>query len=327
MTRQNETGGAGRLVAVVVTHNRLHQLEITLARLLDAPPAHLAAVVVVDNASSDDTPAWLRAQDDPRLHPVFSDRNLGGAGGFEIGMRHAVETLAPDWMVVMDDDARPEPVCLAAFHAADRSGFDAWCSAVFHLDGRICDMNRPAINPFWHRDVLRRTALGGGREAFHFGEAEMHGTEQREIDISSFVGMFVSGAIVSRIGYPDGSLFIYGDDTLYSLGLRKAGGRICFDPSLRFEHDFTTMVGGEKRHRPIWKTYYHHRNLLMVYRLASGWFFIPALFAVIPKWLSKVRLYKGERLIFLRLILRAIWHGLLRKTDVSHEDVLSWTRN
>ena len=50
---------ACRLVAVVVTYNRLDKLKATLARLLESPASELAAVVVVDNASTDATAAWL----------------------------------------------------------------------------------------------------------------------------------------------------------------------------------------------------------------------------------------------------------------------------
>ena len=316
---------AGRLVAVVVTHNRLEQLKITLARLLEADADHLAAVVVVDNACSDGTAAWLKTQTAPRLSVMTSKANLGGAGGFEIGMRHAMARLAPDWIVVMDDDARPEQACFATFHAHDRSDHWGWAAAVFHPDGRICDINRPSINPFWHRSIFLRTLMGGGRDGFHVSESDFHGTTRREVDGSSFVGLFVSAEAVRKIGYPDGSLFIYGDDVLFTLGLRAAGGRIAFDPALRFEHDFSTIASGERRFRPLWKCYYHHRNLLMVYRKAAGVFFWPALLVVVPKWLIKIRDHSGERSAFVRLMGRALWHGIRRKTDVPHEQVVAWS--
>ncbi|MFU1684364.1 glycosyltransferase [Phaeobacter piscinae] len=54
-----QQAGAGRLVAVVVTYNRLEKLKVTLARLLESPAEDLAALVVVDNASNDGTGDWL----------------------------------------------------------------------------------------------------------------------------------------------------------------------------------------------------------------------------------------------------------------------------
>ena len=313
-----------RLVAVVVTHNRLAQLRITLPRLLESPAAELAGVVVVDNASPDGTAAWLARQNDARLRVVRSEANLGGAGGFERGMQAAVALFDPDWIVVMDDDARPEPGALARFHAADRSGAEAWAAAVYHPDGRICDINRPSINPFWHREVLIRMLGGAGRDGFHLGPSDYAAVEPRDIDGTSFVGLFVSRAAIGRVGFPDGRLFLYGDDVLYTLGLTRAGGRIRFDPALRFEHDFSTMTETDRRFRPLWKSYYHYRNLLMVYRMAAGAFFWPALAVVLPKWLLKVRHHSGERRAYLRLLAKAVGHGLSRNTDVAHDQVVAW---
>src|SRR5690554_1569224 len=79
------------LVAVVVTHNRLAQLKVTLARLLANAAQDLMAVVVVDNASSDGTTDWLSTQDDPRLLVHCSELNQGGAGGFATGIALARE--------------------------------------------------------------------------------------------------------------------------------------------------------------------------------------------------------------------------------------------
>ncbi len=326
---QQQAAGAGRLVAIVVTHNRLDKLKLTVARLLEAPPALLTMVLVVDNASTDGTQAWLSAQTDPRLAVHRCATNGGGAGGFETGMRLASERFDPDWMVVMDDDSRPAPGALARFHGADRSGAEAWGAAVYHPgpDRRICDMNRPAINPFWHRNVLWRTILGKGRDGFHLGPADYAADAPvRAVDSASFVGLFLSRAAVARVGYPDGRLFIYGDDTLYTLGLTRAGGRIMFDPALVFEHDFSTLSDTDKRFRPLWKSYYHYRNLLMVYRLCSGRLFVLVAPAAAAKWLLKVRHHSGERRAFLGYVLRALRDGIARRTDVSHDTVMGWGR-
>lgn len=321
MTLEQEQD-AQRLVAVVVTFNRLDKLRATLARLLETPAAWLEAVIVVDNASDDGTGDWLAAQDDPRLVVLPSGANLGGAGGFELGMRRAVEMLDPDWIVVMDDDARPAPGALEAFHALDLSRWDAVAAAVYFPDGEICEMNRPSRNPFWHGHEFRRTLFGGGRSGFHITPEDYAGPA-RAIDVASFVGLFVSRAAIARVGYPDGRLFVYGEDGLFTLGLSKAGGRIGFEPGLRFEHDCSTFQGQRGRFRPLWKVYYYHRNLMLLYRMAAGWMFWPALLVVLPKWLSKVRHHKGDRQAYLRLLGQAVRDGLTGRTGVEHARILA----
>lgn len=321
---QSNSSTSDRLVAVVVTYNRLDKLKTTLARLLQSPVGDLAALVVVDNASTDGTAAWLATLEDPRLDVQRHAVNRGGAGGFETGMRHAMAAHAPDWMVVMDDDARPDSGALRRFHDLDKQGWDALAAAVYYPDGRICDINRPWVNPFWHRDVFWRTALGGGRDGFHLGPDAYEGQQVRPIDGGSFVGLFVSRAGIEQAGFPDGRLFLYGDDVMYTLGLTQAGGRIGFDPGLRFEHDFSTIGTEDRRFRPLWKSYYHYRNLMMVYRRAAGpVLFWPALCLVVPKWLSKLRYHGGERQAYLRLLRRAVADGLAWRVDMPHAEVLA----
>lgn len=314
-----------RLVAVVVTYNRLAQLKLTLERLLANPEEHLARVVVVDNASTDGSSAWLKQHQDPRLDVIFCSENSGGAGGFSKGMAHAMEQHAPDWLVVMDDDARPEPYALAAFQAFPRDQWDAVAAAVYFPSGGICEMNRPSCNPFWSCQRFWQT-LRYGRNGFHISRDAYQANEICAIDVTSFVGFFISGAGVRRAGLPDPDLFIYGDDALYTLELRRRGGQICFAPQIRFEHDFSTFdsVDQEQRFRPLWKAYYHHRNLLLLYRKAAGWWFWPVLLVILPKWLLKVHHHDGARPVYLKLTLFAIYDGLRQRLDRRHETVRVW---
>lgn len=315
------TGPGNRLAAVVVTHDRADQLRATLAALLAVPGGQLAALVVVDNASTDGTAAVLAEQDDPRLTVLRLPVNIGGAGGFQAGMRHAIEGTDADWLVVMDDDARPEPGALAAFHALDLRGLDGVAAAVRHPDGTICEMNRPTLNPFRDRALFWRTLLGGGRDAFHLGPDDFAGTVLRPVDGASFVGFFLRCAVVKAVGYPDARLFLYGDDAIYTLGLTQAGYRLAFAPQVRFEHDSETWRRRDPRMRPLWKVYYYHRNLLILYRQATGRFFWPVVAVVVPKWLLRLRHHRGERWRFLRLMARALRDGLAQRTGISHQSV------
>ena len=305
---------------MVVTHDRLPKLRATVGRLLESPPEALRALLVVDNASGDGTAGYLDGLADPRVTILRQDRNLGGAGGFETGLRAAVARFDPAWIVVMDDDARPAPDALERFQTADLSGWDAVAAAVFYPDGGICEMNRPARNPFWHAGAFLRTVLSG-RGGFHLRADAYAGPAQR-VDVASFVGLFLSRGAIARNGYPDGGLFVYGDDGLYTLALSRAGGRIGFLPFIRFEHDCQTLSrGGSGRFNPLWKVYYYHRNLLLLYRMAAGWMFWPALCVILPKWLSKARHHGADRRLYLRLLRRAIGDGLRRRIHVPHEDI------
>lgn len=311
------------MAAVVVTYNRRAALERTLARLLAEP---FAAVVVVDNGSSDGSRAMLAAHPDPRLLPVLAERNLGGAGGFERGIAEARARVSPDWVVVMDDDARPEPGALAAFAEA-APGWDMIAAAVHFPDGHICEMNRPSRNPFWHLREAARTAAGAlvgrGRQGFHVPDSAYEADAVQPVDVASFVGLFISTPVIERIGLPDGRLFIYGDDVSYCLRARKAGFRIGFAPGVRFEHACATFAA-ERVYSPLWKVYYNYRNGLLSYRDAAGaWFWLVAP-VFLAKWALLARRYGPDRRAYLKILARALRDGFSGRREVPHEEVLAF---
>lgn len=78
-------GERARVAAVIVTFNRLGKLPKTL-ETVRAQTHDCEWVVVVNNASTDGTRAYLDGLDDPKLVVLHLDENLGGAGGFEHGM-------------------------------------------------------------------------------------------------------------------------------------------------------------------------------------------------------------------------------------------------
>lgn len=309
-----------RMMALVVTRNRLSCLQTSLARWLAEP---LDALLVIDNASDDGTSEWLATCTDPRLHVLRLPENIGGAGGFEVGLRLAAKEFDPDWIILSDDDSRPTPGALQRFldHSPDAE-WDACAAAVYTPKGEICGMNRPAMNPFWDRAAFLRTLIGGGRAGFHLSDAAFEGAPQA-IHAASFVGFFLSRRGRALAGYPDGRLFIYGDDTLYTLGLTQAGGRFGFLPEVTFEHDFKSFTGPSAlRLSPLWKLYYYHRNLVLLYRRCAGPLaFGPVMLIVLPKWLAKIRHYPGARLRFLQLIGLALADGLTKRLDRSHESI------
>ena len=313
-----------RLVALVVTHNRQAQLRVTVERLL---AEDIDALLVVDNASTDGSSGYLDQMTDPRLHVLTLAENLGGAGGFEHGLREATRLFDPDWCVLMDDDARPEPGTLSRFlsraSGLERDGYDALAGGVFYPDGRICDMNRPSRNPFWHLKDFVRTAFGGGRDGFHVKDDDYATLEPVTIDATSFVGFFLSRKGLVRAGYPDGKLFIYADDVIYTLRMTKMGGKIGFLPTLRFEHDCSTYhTGGGDIYRPLWKVYYNYRNSLFAYREAAGPVLFWPIFALAAaKWRLRARHAGKDRFAYLNLLHLALGDAMRNRRDRSPAEI------
>ncbi|MGL5810898.1 MAG: glycosyltransferase, partial [Nocardioides sp.] len=122
--RGEGAGGVRRVVAVVVTFNRLDLLRRLLGELRDIDG--VAEILVIDNASTDGTGAWLRDQeaDGPTIRARTLPTNTGGAGGFHTGVEWAMRRDA-DLIWLMDDDGRPEASCLDTLLSHD-GRYDFW---------------------------------------------------------------------------------------------------------------------------------------------------------------------------------------------------------
>jgi rhamnopyranosyl-N-acetylglucosaminyl-diphospho-decaprenol beta-1,3/1,4-galactofuranosyltransferase len=265
-----------RLLAVLVTYNRLAKIQPTLGRLL-AEPA-LDAVLVVDNASADGTGAWLReeASEHPRLEILTLAENRGGAGGFHAGLARALERNDWDHLLLQDDDAWPADGCLARF-ATQVPRASAAAAAVYFPDGRICDMNRPRRVPFLSPlAVLRQRGMALPDSAY--------AGDPTPIDMSSFVGLFLSRAAVEAVGLPDPAFFLYGDDWDYTLRLRKAGHRILFAPGLPYIHDCGSLKAADAPYARLWQWYYSCRNALILQRKMLGPLAIPLRWLRLRQW-------------------------------------------
>lgn len=94
---------APNLTVVVPTHNRRAALGETLGAVLTERRVEIE-VVVVDDASDDDTWEWLSSEaktDDPRVRPLRLSPGRGGSGARNAGL---AEVRSPYVMFLDDDD-------------------------------------------------------------------------------------------------------------------------------------------------------------------------------------------------------------------------------
>jgi GT2 family glycosyltransferase len=95
-----------RVTVVVITHNRRAELHRTLGKLAALPER--PPVIVVDNGSSDGTPAWVRYHH-PAVRLIQARRNLGAAG-----RNLAMRMVTTRYVAFCDDDTWWDPGALAA---------------------------------------------------------------------------------------------------------------------------------------------------------------------------------------------------------------------
>ena len=201
---------------VVVTHNRADLLETMLAGLGALEPAP-DAVIVVDNASSDRTPGVLAASTVPGLQVVRSEENLGGAGGFRLGVKTAYEH-GSDRIWLMDDDVIPAPDCLGVLLAQDA---DCAIAVREDADGHLIEK---AGTTFDLRDPLLPNPKRATVESRYGTRAAM--PERVEVETVAFEGFMLRRHVVETIGLPDDSYFLFYDDADYAIRARRAGFRI-----------------------------------------------------------------------------------------------------
>ena len=191
-----------RIAAVVVTYNRCKMLVGCLERLLAQKDA-VCDILVVDNASTDDTARTVESiieKNPKRMAYRNTGKNIGGAGGFNFGLRWAVED-GYDGIWLMDDDTYPEPDALAQLLHADAllEGSYAFLSgAVLWTDGTGCIMNRPGIYSKYEAEISRLT------------------DGLLRVEQATFVSMFLKKETVLKCGLPIRDFFIWGDDIEYS---------------------------------------------------------------------------------------------------------------
>jgi len=245
------------VAVVVVTYNRadllIHMLDGLAAQTRPAD-----AIFVIDNASSDHTRAVLTehvAAERPGLplRVTHVDENLGGAGGFHLGVKMAFAG-GFDRIWLMDDDVVPAPDCLETLLAQDE---DCLMSVREDTHGRLVEK---AATRFDLRNPLAIRPKKAMVETDYASREQM--PERVELHNVAFEGFMLRRRVVEAIGFPDPSYFIFYDDVDYAVRARRAGFRIW---AVR-DAVLVRQLGFDQQHDLSgWKGYFMYRNLFVVH--------------------------------------------------------------
>lgn len=198
-----------KTAAVVVTYNRIDLLKQCIVHLqAQTMPVD---IIVVDNASTDGT-GNLFVSPEESICYFNTGANLGGAGGFNYGMRKAVE-MGYEFVWVMDDDTLPNSDAHEKLLEADNrlNGMYGWLSSLaLWTDGTECKMNRQKIKP----------------KEFEYLHLIQYGIISAEQ--ASFVSLFLRSSAIKEYGLPVKEFFIWGDDVEFTRRISVRNGAPCF---------------------------------------------------------------------------------------------------
>jgi rhamnopyranosyl-N-acetylglucosaminyl-diphospho-decaprenol beta-1,3/1,4-galactofuranosyltransferase len=197
---------------VLVTHRRPDELAKSLDVLTTQSrlPDHL---IVVDNDFDDRVRDIVTGQPIPTTY-LGSRRNLGGAGGFALGMLHALAQGA-DWIWLADDDGRPQgPNVLATLLACAQK------HQLAEVSPMVCDLDDPQRLAF----PLRRGLVWRRRvDELRTRDAGVPGSDLLPGIASLFNGALFRAATVEAVGVPDLRLFVRGDEVELHRRLVRSG--------------------------------------------------------------------------------------------------------
>lgn len=252
-------------VAIVVTFNRKKLLANCLRALLNQS-FPLSAVIVVDNASTDGTEAYLKEQglldnSGRVIYERLSD-NTGGAGGFNRGVEIALKA-GYQWFWLMDDDAEPQPDAfemLANDLRVQKLGL-----GVSRIDNPDGTLQKRVLDSVLSNDALFKGVAQGAKD---------------KIDVVysyPLLGLLVSADRVRQVGNVKADYFIQADDLDWTLRLSADRGMAYVESSVLKHYDEvrieTVWRFGKPRNylarKDLWKDYYGFRNLILTLESAK----------------------------------------------------------
>ncbi len=215
-------------------------------------------VIVVDNASLQDE-ASIIEQRYPRVTVVRSSKNLGFAGGNNLG----IQASHGRYLFFINNDT-----IIETKNEEQRNNFlQPLIERLESSDkiGMVC----PKIRFSWGNHLIQYagytplSSITMRNHSIGFGE-EDHGQYDtpHQTPYAHGAAMLVKREVINRVGMMPECFFLYYEELDWSMMIRRAGYEIWFDPSFTVYHKESQSTGQDS---PL-RTYYLTRNRLLFVR-------------------------------------------------------------
>lgn len=289
-----------KVVAVVVTYNRSDLLIENVGCLM--AQSYPTDILIIDNNSTDDTYVKLQSLiSSGKIKYINTRENLGGAGGFQLGIKEAVSS-GYEYIWLMDDDCMPQQDALKEFMIADSkiSEYGFLSSKVLWKDGFVCTMN-----------VQRRTLTK---------PVKSFDKDHIPVVMASFVSLFLKTSVVKEVGLPIKEFFIWTDDWEYTRRISRKYKCYVVSSSVvihKSKSNIGAHIASDDLDR-LDRYYYLYRNDVYLYRREGfkGFCYeFVRLFAHFFKILFKAQNNRCKRI---RIMLKGTKAGLKFKPEIEY---------
>ena len=232
------------LSIIIVNWNGEQLLRRSVESIIHNPPSADYEIIVVDNASSDDSLALLRASESvielnarSRLRIVENDKNLGFGPAnnlaFKLTDAPLLFLLNPDTEVTpgsidrLIDTVRSDPGIAAAgprlLNADGTVQISAWRNPPAAWEILLSHLKLYKLLPRRYRGEL---LLGG-----HWDH-----NRERPVPMLSGAAILVRRTVIETLGGFDERFHMYGEDNEWCLRMRRAGWQLLFQPGAVIIH-------------------------------------------------------------------------------------------
>jgi len=232
---------------VVVNFNGQHFLERCLAALLEQELEEPFEVLLVDNGSRDDSPAFVRRRF-PTVRVIEARRNRGFAGGNNLGMRAA----RGRYIVLLNNDTQVRAGWLKALVSAAEQN-----PAAGAIAAKLLFVEPP--NTIQNAGSLLLSDGSGADRGFREPDRGQYDTAE-EVFGACGASVLYRRQMLEDVGVFDETFFMYYEDTDLNWRMRLRGWSVLYEPAAVVDH---VHAGSSREWSPFF-TFHVDRNRIFV---------------------------------------------------------------
>ncbi len=206
--------------------------------------ACVQTILIVDNCSTDDSFARLQALADDRITVIKTDRNGGYGYGNNFGIRYLQQHGRSDYILLANPDTVISEAALVETEAFLATHPDFALAAPFMCDAK----GKRQINAAFRVGSRARfllsiscltTRLSGG---WFYPDLLQQQEGEREVEALSGSLFMMRRADMLTYGMFDENLFLYCEETVLGLKMRRAGKKLALLTGVEFIHNHSVSI-------------------------------------------------------------------------------------